>query len=196
MKTEIPNYLIKEELEFLEALFYKSMQSNPYADRLRRCPGCGVYHFVKHRGTDYHDPKCADDHYNLKQSTHTHALKAGFLKVNEGTPPQVKEITKLSLPLLKSSSLPAEIITKTSVNRSIQLKNEEIIIKLLGSVQEAAITPYQLFSRGFEEEGFDTQVLFPNSSCTLCIVGEYCLSWFKEETIIISLLKNMLWIYI
>lgn len=175
--------------KYLDNLFYKAIENNPLADRLRRCPGCGLYHFVTHRSSDYHDSQCADDHQNLKKSQQAHALK---VEQNEGgnktTVNKSEDINSH-----KEELTPLVPMQQKEAEGKNKLKNEEILKHIIGGREEVTIAPHELFSAGFDENAYDARVKFPGSELNFCVYGEYCISWQDVDILIINLLKHMLW---
>lgn len=180
--------------KFLDSLFYRSIQNNPLADRLRRCPGCGLYHFVEHRSSDYHNGKCADDHFNLKRTLDAHALKAGATESNMEAVVIGDEKALNQKPATDKLIL-LEPLPEKVIDMAIQIKNQEMLKRLLGNDSEAIISPNDLFSTGFDETAYDVRVKFPGSELNFCVYDEYCLSWQDIDVIVINLLKDMLWAY-
>ena len=181
--------------KFLDTLFYQSIQNNPLADRLRRCPGCGLYHFVTHRSSDYHNDKCADDDFNLKRKNEAHSLKAGTVDSDKESDFTMNEEKNIAIQPAPESLVASAILPEKQIDIAIQLKNQEILKGLLGTEFEVAITLEQIFSQGFDETAHDVRVKFPHSDLNFCVYGEYCLSWDDTDVVVINLLKHMLWAY-
>ncbi len=184
--------ITESQKKYLDNLFYKSIENNPLADRLRRCPGCGLYHFVTHRSSDFHTPKCADDHQNLKKTHEAHALKVEEIEDDEKA--KVSDVGKS-----ESINPYKEVLTsivsqhQKEANINTKLKNEEILKRLLADREEIAINPQELFSTGFDETSYDMHIKFPGSELNFCVYGEYCVCWQDVDQLIINLLKKMLW---
>lgn len=183
---------------------------DPLSDRYRICPHpqCKKPHMITNRGRDYCCDKHADDHYNLLRRLKAQTEK--MMNSNDGKTIELESVPAV-LPLVNESKFSAEkqklnnISTTESgegINMSVSANNVQIIKtssrkilqRLLGEKDELVIHINELAATGFIIESFDKLIPLKDSMLYIALYDDYALFWDKEDELVLTNLKHILWV--
>ena len=176
---------------------------DPTSDRYRICPECKIAFMTKHRGSDFHTPKCADDYNNRIKKLNKHAndlIEASKLTYAPQQPQEVKaEIKQEIITPVVSVVAPPIVAIATQVKSAFtpdqvtKKKNDQILSETLGDKLEVNRPWTDLVQQGLDPRAYDSIEKLPRCNLFKANYGNYAIVWTSPDLILLTTQKQLLW---